>query len=240
MILPKNLIVYINFSKSIYTYTMNKNVRCYTTHNLYRRAIRRKANLEEPDEEKPISPKKAKNVPILWLFSGETGFSSYRATNIRRFKSQKLWIFSTKNAIYKLSFIPLKINILWPQLPMLLEKKKKKRTQQNHTRRLYHHRTHHIGRITPARMALRRDNVEGLIGQSGRRRHSRRWLRLVAALRVRWQSLPGAHEPRGRRRRRSIRGGGAAAAVRSRLAAVCKRYGWFEFEEEFFQWMVRV
>ena len=53
----------------------------FTIPHIVRRAVRRKANLEEPDEEKPTCPKKAKNVPILWLFSGETGFSSSELRN---------------------------------------------------------------------------------------------------------------------------------------------------------------
>ena len=49
--------------------------------SIYRRVVRRKTNLEEPDEEKPVSSKKAKNVHILWLFSREAGFSSFELRN---------------------------------------------------------------------------------------------------------------------------------------------------------------
>ena len=38
----------------------------------YRRAVRRKANLKSQTKKSQYRPKKAKNVPILWRFSGET------------------------------------------------------------------------------------------------------------------------------------------------------------------------
>ena len=41
---------------------------------IYRRVVRRKANLEEPDEENPVSPEKAKNLPIHGFFRAKLAF----------------------------------------------------------------------------------------------------------------------------------------------------------------------
>ena len=63
-----------------------KKLKCIYIHNFiyaytYRREVRRKANLEEPGEEKLVSPEKRQKCAHSMAFSRETGFSSSELRN---------------------------------------------------------------------------------------------------------------------------------------------------------------